>query len=138
MGAGPSGSTAAYFMSQGGAKVALLEKEHFPRDKYCGDAVCTPAINILTEMGVMQELMENNEAHFADAGGFVSPAGLSYIGEQPCFTKLAQQALMRHLMGLALQPVLSTAMNSSCDGESPSFVLGVDRTDSLSIIVPPQ
>eukprot|EP00891_Asterochloris_glomerata_P007795 jgi/Astpho2/7795/Aster-06086 len=80
VGAGPSGSTAAYYMSQGGAKVALLEKEHFPRDKYCGDAVCTPAINILTEMGVMQELMEKNEAHFADAGGFVSPAGLSYIG----------------------------------------------------------
>ena len=84
-------------MSQGGAKVALLEKEHFPRDKYCGDAVCTPAINILTEMGVMQELMENNEAHFADAGGFVSPAGLSYIGEQPCFAKVAQQALTKGL-----------------------------------------
>ena len=56
--------------------MALLEKETFPRDKYCGaparglltlrtgltpnfafvcagDAVCTPAIRILTEMGVM-------------------------------------------------------------------------------------
>jgi len=29
---------------------------------------------------VMQELQDNNEAHFADAGGFVSPAGISYIG----------------------------------------------------------
>jgi flavin-dependent dehydrogenase len=28
----------------------------------------------------MQELMDNNEAHFADAGGFVSPAGVTYIG----------------------------------------------------------
>jgi len=32
-------------------------------------------------MGVMQELQANNEAHFADAGGFVSPAGISYIGQ---------------------------------------------------------
>lgn len=80
VGAGPSGSTTAYFSAQHGLKVAMLEKESFPRDKYCGDAVCTPAIKILEEMGVMQELQENNEAHFADAGGFVSPAGISYIG----------------------------------------------------------
>ena len=39
---------------QAGGKIAVLEKEAFPRDKYCGDAVCTPAIRILTEMGVMQ------------------------------------------------------------------------------------
>ena len=81
VGSGPSGSTTAYFTAQSGLKVAVLEKETFPRDKYCGDAVCTPAINILTEMGVMKELQDNNEAHFADAGGFVSPAGISYIGQ---------------------------------------------------------
>ena len=28
----------------------------------------------------MQELVDNNEIHFADAGGFVSPNGTSYIG----------------------------------------------------------
>lgn len=45
--AGPSGSVCAYYLAQGGARVALLDKEHFPRDKICGDAVCTPAIHIL-------------------------------------------------------------------------------------------
>jgi menaquinone-9 beta-reductase len=64
------------------AQVVVLDKETFPRDKYCGDAVCTPAIRILDDMGVMKALAENNESHFADAGGFVSPSGLSYIGEQ--------------------------------------------------------
>ena len=29
---------------------------------------------------MLKELVANNEAHFADAGGFVSPAGISYIG----------------------------------------------------------
>ncbi|KAK9828932.1 hypothetical protein WJX72_002885 [[Myrmecia] bisecta] len=60
--------------------VALCDKEKFPRDKYCADAVCTPAINILEDMGVLQELKDNNEVHFANSGGLVSPSGLSYIG----------------------------------------------------------
>uniref|UniRef100_A0A7S0RJM7 FAD-binding domain-containing protein n=1 Tax=Chlamydomonas leiostraca TaxID=1034604 RepID=A0A7S0RJM7_9CHLO len=80
VGAGPSGAVCGYFLAKGGAKVALLDKEKFPRDKYCGDAVCTPAIRILEEMGVLKELVAHNEAHFADAGGFVSPSGISYIG----------------------------------------------------------
>lgn len=79
-----SGATAA-------AKVVVLDKETFPRDKYCGDAVCTPAIRILDDMGVMKVLAENNESHFADAGGFVSPSGLSYIGE-PSGCSVAQDA----------------------------------------------
>ena len=58
----------------------ILDKEHFPRDKYCGDAVCTPALRILEDMGVMDVLRAANECHYADAGGFVSPSGLSYIG----------------------------------------------------------
>ena len=43
--------------------------------------VCTPALNILEDMGVLKELVDHNEAHFADSGGFVSPSGLAYIGE---------------------------------------------------------
>lgn len=66
-------------------KVCICEKEEFPRDKYCGDAVCTPAIRILEEMGVMDELKEANEVQFANAGGFVSPHGYCYIGEYRVF-----------------------------------------------------
>lgn len=44
---GPSGSVCGFYMAKSGAKVALLDKERFPRDKICGDAVCTPAIHIL-------------------------------------------------------------------------------------------
>ena len=45
IGAGPAGSTVAYFLCEESKKnggkqlsVALLDKEKFPRDKYCGDA----------------------------------------------------------------------------------------------------
>ena len=34
VGAGPAGSTAAYYLAKGGARVALLEKEKFPRHEY--------------------------------------------------------------------------------------------------------
>ena len=37
-------SVAAFYLAKAGAKVVVLDKEEFPRDKYCGDAVCTPAI----------------------------------------------------------------------------------------------
>jgi len=90
VGAGPSGSTMAHYVAKEGGKVAVLEKKSFPRDKYCGDAVCTPAIRILEDMGVMQELIDNNEAKFADSGGFVSPSGISYIGASE--KKLGQAA----------------------------------------------
>ena len=57
--------------------------------------VCTPALNILEDMGVLKELVDNNEAHFADSGGFVSPSGLAYIGKH-IRQSLVWQALQRH------------------------------------------
>ena len=38
-GAGPSGCAAAYRLSGNGLKIALIDKETFPRDKICGDAL---------------------------------------------------------------------------------------------------
>jgi hypothetical protein len=48
--------------------------------------VCTPAINILEDMGVLKELMDNNEAHFADAGALY-------------YMKLCTNTLWRALQG---------------------------------------
>jgi len=61
-------------------KVLVLEKKQFPRDKYCGDAVCKTAIEILDDMGLYEKLIKENKVHVADSGGLVSPGGLSYIG----------------------------------------------------------
>lgn len=81
-------------------QVALLDKEKFPRDKYCGDAVCTPAITILEEMGVLAELRDNNEVHFADNGGFVSPSGISYIGGHQDYSPCEHSALYSSTVAL--------------------------------------
>ena len=67
-------------MAKGGAHVLLLDKEKFPREKYCGDAVCKTAIEILIDMKLYPKLVDDNLGHIADSGGFVSPSGLSYVG----------------------------------------------------------
>nr|XP_054768083.1 conditioned medium factor receptor 1-like [Lytechinus pictus] len=80
VGAGPAGSTLAYYLAKSGRKVLLLEKKKFPRDKYCGDAVCKTAVEILMDMGIYDDLINQKKAHVADSGGLVSPGGLSFIG----------------------------------------------------------
>ena len=44
-GAGPSGSTAAKYLADYGLKVAVLDKDTFPRDKPCGGALRPSIIN---------------------------------------------------------------------------------------------
>jgi len=80
VGAGPSGSTMAHYLAKAGVNVLVLEKQKFPRDKYCGDAVCKTAIEILRDMDIYNDLLKRNKAKIADAGGLVSPSGLSYVG----------------------------------------------------------
>jgi menaquinone-9 beta-reductase len=90
VGGGPSGSTCGYYLTKAGARVAVLDKETFPRDKICGDAVCKTAIEILFDMqtivngqkmSVFEQLKIQNKSHVADSGGLVSPSGISYIGK---------------------------------------------------------
>ena len=92
-GAGPAGATAAFFLAKGGKSVALLEKETFPRDKRCGDAWCEPALDILEEMGVLQELVAEGAVQFVRSGGLVSPGGLSFVspdeGDRPGAPRVA-------------------------------------------------
>ncbi|MEM7135815.1 MAG: NAD(P)/FAD-dependent oxidoreductase [Myxococcota bacterium] len=79
VGAGPAGATTAYYLAKQGKRVALLDKARFPRDKRCGDAWCEPAIDILEEMGVLPRLIEAGAVQWVQAGGLVSPAGLSFV-----------------------------------------------------------
>ena len=52
VGAGPAGSTAALTLSSGGARVALVDKSSFPRDKACGDLVGPRAVALLDQLGI--------------------------------------------------------------------------------------
>jgi len=52
VGAGPSGSSAAYWLATAGLDVALLEKTSFPREKVCGDGLTPRGTRALIDMGI--------------------------------------------------------------------------------------
>lgn len=79
VGAGPAGSTAAYYLGQQGYKVALIDKKSFPRPKICGDAWCKPALDLLDEMGILSKMEADAIVNPVKRGGFISPFGYKCI-----------------------------------------------------------
>jgi geranylgeranyl reductase family protein len=55
VGAGPAGTIAALTLARGGARVALIDKARFPRDKACGDLIGPRGVGLLSELGLRVE-----------------------------------------------------------------------------------
>jgi geranylgeranyl reductase family protein len=70
VGAGPSGSAAAYYLAQAGLDVLLIEKSRFPRDKVCGDGLTPRSVKALVAMGV----------DVSEEAGWLRNKGLRVIG----------------------------------------------------------
>ncbi|WP_066360953.1 geranylgeranyl reductase family protein [Herbidospora mongoliensis] len=69
VGAGPAGSTTAFYLAQSGLSVLLLEKTTFPREKVCGDGLTPRAVKELLSMGVD-----------VNAPGWIRNKGLRVVG----------------------------------------------------------
>ncbi|WP_433352338.1 geranylgeranyl reductase family protein [Microtetraspora malaysiensis] len=69
VGAGPAGSTTAFYLAQAGLTVLLLEKTRFPREKVCGDGLTPRAVKQLIDMGID-----------IDAPGWIRNRGLRVVG----------------------------------------------------------
>jgi geranylgeranyl reductase family protein len=52
VGAGPAGATAAYDAARRGLRVALIDRQTFPRDKPCGDGIGPGAVTIARQLGL--------------------------------------------------------------------------------------
>ena len=70
VGAGPAGSSAAYWLASAGLDVALVEKTSFPREKVCGDGLTPRGTRALIDMGI--DVSESN--------GWLHNRGLRVIG----------------------------------------------------------
>jgi geranylgeranyl reductase family protein len=70
VGAGPAGSTTAFYLAQSGLNVLMLEKSRFPREKVCGDGLTPRAVKSLVGMGIS----------VSEQDGWVRNKGLRVIG----------------------------------------------------------
>ena len=74
VGGGPGGSAAAGYLAMAGKKVLLIEKDVWPRDKVCGDAVGGKSLGHVAALGVKADLEAS--PHFRVTGiVFSSPKG---------------------------------------------------------------
>ncbi|MDX1439206.1 MAG: FAD-dependent monooxygenase, partial [Rubricoccaceae bacterium] len=56
VGAGPGGATAAAVMARMGLRPLLIEKDSFPRDKVCGDALSGKTVDVMKRLGMIEAL----------------------------------------------------------------------------------
>lgn len=70
VGAGPGGSSAAYWLAASGLDVVLLEKTAFPREKVCGDGLTPRGTKALVSMGI----------DVSEEAGWLHNRGLRVIG----------------------------------------------------------
>jgi len=97
VGAGPAGSTAAYRLSRAGARVLLLDRERFPRDKPCGGGLTYRAVRQLplSVDPVVEEVVDRFELGFRYGSRFERG------GEGPLVLMTQRRRLDAHLAGQA-------------------------------------
>jgi geranylgeranyl reductase family protein len=74
VGGGPGGSTTASFLARKDWNVGLFDKEEFPRDKPCGDAISGKSARVLNELGI-EDQVEQAPNQVANGVVFSSPRG---------------------------------------------------------------
>ena len=60
VGGGPSGAACAYWLSEAGYDVLLVEKKQFPREKTCGDGLTPRSVKQLEDMGLGETLADHH------------------------------------------------------------------------------
>tara|TARA_B000000557_G_scaffold263105_1_gene265219 strand:+ start:710 stop:1936 length:1227 start_codon:yes stop_codon:yes gene_type:complete len=60
VGGGPAGTSAALYAHKMGLKTIILDKNTFPRDKICGDALSGKSVKYMRELGVLDQVANLN------------------------------------------------------------------------------
>ncbi len=76
VGAGPGGSSAAYYASRAGLRTLLVDRQEFPRDKTCGDGLMPHAASEVALMGLGDWLDEPHHGRFTGFSMYTQTAFL--------------------------------------------------------------
>lgn len=77
IGAGPAGCAAALTLRNSGLKVALIDKDIFPRDKICGDAIPGPAFKAMDKINPIwaEDMKKLGASYLIKTGQVTAPNG---------------------------------------------------------------
>jgi geranylgeranyl reductase family protein len=144
VGAGPAGSTAAFRLVRAGARVLLLDRERFPRDKPCGGGLTYRAVRELPVSvdPVVEDVVDRFEL------GLRYRSRFERRSEGPLILMTQRRRLDAHLAGQAAAAgvdfrdgVRATALEPDGDGAMVRFeggaataavVLGADGVNGLT------
>ncbi|HEY0811496.1 MAG TPA: NAD(P)/FAD-dependent oxidoreductase [Longimicrobiales bacterium] len=77
VGGGPAGSMTAMLLARAGYEVTLLERQHFPRAKPCGDCLSPGANPVLKRLGVWDDVVHARPARLT-GWQLTSPGHISF------------------------------------------------------------
>jgi geranylgeranyl reductase family protein len=77
IGAGPAGSAAALFLAKQGIASVIVDKEKFPRDKICGDALSGKVVEVLKKLDsqLISDLKVDKSFLGSWGVNFIAPSG---------------------------------------------------------------
>jgi geranylgeranyl reductase family protein len=137
VGAGPAGSTAAYYLATAGLDVLLLEKTAFPREKVCGDGLTPRAVKQLVAMGVPveEEGWIRNRGLRIIGGGVRLELPWPDLAEYPDYGLVRtrrdfDQTLARHAVKSGVRLLERTNVTAPLIDERSNRVVGVSARDA--------
>ena len=102
VGSGPAGATAARTLASAGARVLVLDKSRFPRNKPCGGAI---SVRVLARFPYLESELARISTHFISKLHLESPAGDSVTLESdgPAALMIRRVEFDRLLLALAVE-----------------------------------
>lgn len=92
VGGGPAGSALAALAARSGARVLLLERDRFPREKVCGEFLSVEGCAVLGRLGVLDAIRAAGATPI-DRFAVSSPSGRRVDGELPDLPGIGRTAL---------------------------------------------
>ncbi len=105
VGAGPAGAIAAIVLARAGARVRVLDRAVFPRDKMCGDSLNPGAIRLLARHGLDQAVTARGLP--VEGMLLTGPGGAAVEGRYPGGV-LGRSILRRDLDSLLLEAAIAS------------------------------